>query len=80
VPRWRRDGSELFYVAADRQLMVMSMTTAGGRLQASSPRALFRLPAIFFGYEPAADGKRFLVNTVIAEASPITVILNWKPR
>jgi hypothetical protein len=80
VPRWHRNGTELFYIAADRQLMVMSMTTGGVRLQASAPRALFRLPTTYDSYEVAANGKQFLVNTVIAEASPITVILNWKPR
>ena len=30
-------------------------------------------------YVPAADGQRFLVNTIPTEAtsSPITVVLNW---
>jgi hypothetical protein len=33
-------------------------------------------------YTPSPDGTRFLMNVVTKEASvsPITVILNWKPR
>jgi len=32
-------------------------------------------------YDVAPDGQRFLMNTIIEEApSPITVILNWKPK
>ncbi len=78
-PRWRRNGRELYYVASDQRLMVISVTTDGARLQASSAAALFTLPPVFGGYEPSSDGQRFLVNKVVAEASPITVILNWRP-
>ena len=76
LPRWRRDGSELFYVAADRHLMSVSVTADSARLPGSVPRSLFRLPSLL--YEPSPDGQRFLVNTVVSEASPITIILNWK--
>ncbi len=33
-------------------------------------------------YIVSSDGQRFLINTVTGEAttSPITVILNWKPK
>jgi len=32
-------------------------------------------------YDVSSDGQRFLINTITEEAaSPITVILNWKPR
>jgi hypothetical protein len=34
-------------------------------------------------YAVAADGQRFLVSTLMGEsapASPITIILNWKPK
>jgi hypothetical protein len=36
-------------------------------------------PAYQNSYVPAADGQRFLVNTLVQDAmpSPITVVLNW---
>jgi hypothetical protein len=46
--------------------------------EAGTPSALFTLPPTS-GYEPSPDGQRFLVTSVVSEASPITIILNWKP-
>ena len=51
---------------------------SGSRLETDPPRALFTLSTTS-GYEPSLDGQRFLVTRVVSEASPITVILNWKP-
>ncbi len=77
LPRWRRDGGELFYLAPDRRLMAVSVSQRGSRLETGPPRALFALSTTS-AYEPSPDGKRFLVTAVVSEASPITVILNWK--
>jgi len=76
--RWRRDGQELFYVAPDNRLMSVPITQSGTNVQAGPPRALFTL-ATALDYEVAPDGQRFLATGVVSEASPITVILNWKP-
>jgi eukaryotic-like serine/threonine-protein kinase len=80
-PRWRRDGKELFYLAADQKLMAVAVQ-ADSTLQAGRPQALF--DAHVFGapivpYSVSADGQRFLVNTPAQEvnSSPITVVLNW---
>jgi eukaryotic-like serine/threonine-protein kinase len=91
-PRWRRDGKELFYVAADGQLMAVPISVGANpqALQAGAPVPLFatRLASggnIFTAgyaakpqYAVATDG-RFLMNVSVEEASgsPITVILNW---
>lgn len=84
-PRWRRDGKELFYVSADGTLMAVAVQLEAD-FKASAPRALFRTHFGSFGaeywrpvYVPAADGQRFLINTVISEtsSSPVSVILNW---
>jgi eukaryotic-like serine/threonine-protein kinase len=77
LPRWRRDGTELFYLAPDRRLMAASVSLRGSSLVAGPPRALFTLSTTS-RYEPSPDGKRFLVTAVVSPASPITVILNWK--
>jgi Tol biopolymer transport system component len=79
TPRWRRDGRELFYVAPDNRLMAVSITQRESHLDGAAPLALFMLPKAS-GYEPSQDGQRLLVNAVVSEASPITIILNWRPR
>jgi Tol biopolymer transport system component len=79
-PRWRRDGKELFYIAADQKLMAVAVQT-DSTLQAGRPQALFEprffLPVIPYTVLP--DGQRFLVNTPLEEdnSSPMTVVLNW---
>jgi Tol biopolymer transport system component len=82
-PRWRADGRELFYVAADGRLMAVAVTP-GPTFRWSAPQALFE--TIFRGgtYAPFAvsrDGQRFLMNTPSRiDAAPITVIVNWPER
>ena len=88
-PRWRRDGKEIFYVAADGKLMAVESQTSP-RFEAKAPKALFdpriprnRLPAwLDFDYDVTADGKRFLVNSALTNPessapAPITVVVNW---
>jgi serine/threonine protein kinase/Tol biopolymer transport system component len=78
-PRWRRDGRELFYVEGN-QVMAVPVIDSGRSLEFGTPRALFRLPEGWDGsFEPAPDGQRFLITKAVADASPISVILNWKP-
>ena len=84
-PRWRADGTELFYVARDGTLMAVAIRRAGGRLDIGDARALFpvrwrtevRLDA--YNYDVAADGQRFLLNTYVEDAasSPIVLVVNW---
>jgi Tol biopolymer transport system component len=86
-PRWRRDGKELFYIAADGKLMAVDVKTAP-TFQAEIPHALFD-PHVYggsttnfnFRYDVTPDGGRFLVNSAVQSDSrasePITVVLNW---
>jgi Tol biopolymer transport system component len=80
-PIWRRDGKELFYLAADRKLMAVAVTP-GARFEAGATRPLFQTHARYTGnvaYDVTADGQRFLVNTLIGAEGipPITVEVNW---
>ena len=78
-PSWRRDGGELFYVEIDR-LMAVPVKRNGASLELGTPRMLFRFPQGWGGfYQPTPDGQRFLITRAVTDASPITVILNWKP-
>ena len=82
-PNWRMDGTELFYLAADRNLMVVPITL-GATLQVGVPKALFSIPASAqrHSFAPASDGQRFLVSTGAGTGDgktiPITVVLNWQ--
>ena len=90
--RWR--GKELFYVASDRRMMsvpIRSISNDSIDLGAAVPLFQTRMPTtagVIGGrqqYDVAPDGQRFLIST-FADAdnevgtSPITVILNWKPK
>ena len=82
-PQWRRDGSELYYVAADFSLVAVPVKTQG-TFTAGEPDLLFR-PAfdpqsVMFGsaYAPAADGQTFLVIDHMQNDDPLLVVtLNW---
>jgi Tol biopolymer transport system component len=83
-PRWRRDGKELFYLAADRKLMAVEVKTDAPTFESGVPEVLFQTrvggkdsPGNY--YAVTADARRFLLNSLVAEAahSPITVVLNW---
>ena len=81
-PIWRRDGSELFYVAADGSMMATPVKTSGTEFEFESPKPLFKtrmLALNFREFDVSPDGQRFLIGTRIGEptASPPTVILNW---
>jgi dipeptidyl aminopeptidase/acylaminoacyl peptidase len=87
--RWRRSGKELFYIALDGRLMAVPIRfTQGDAVESGTPVPLFatRIGGALQGqnrhqYVVAADGQRFLMNTVLPEAtSTITVIQNWKGR
>ena len=91
-PRWRRDGKELFYVAADGRLMAVPIRSDadGDPLEAGVAVPLFPtrlatgtnvLPSAGSRaqYAVGNDG-RFLMNVAVegAPAPPITVLLNWQ--
>jgi hypothetical protein len=86
-PRWSRDGRELFYIAADRSLMAVDVTT-GARFGHGSPRKLFetRLRGLWQDtrnhYDVTPDGRRFLLLAPDADphAIPYTITVNWARR
>jgi len=66
--RWRRDGTELYYLAPDRRLMVAAVnsTATGFEVRGVSPLFDIRLPyAPYHAYDVTPDGQRFLVNTLV---------------
>jgi Tol biopolymer transport system component len=91
-PRWDKNGREVFYVSLDGKMMAapVKLSPDGQSLETGTPAALF--PVRIAGgplpgpnkqqYAVSSDGQRFLVNLAVDEggASPITLILNWKPE
>jgi Tol biopolymer transport system component len=86
VPRWRRDGKELFFLSPDpeRRLMAVALKQGkGGGIELGTPTALFRVPASTLGlgnvgYEPSPDGQKFLVPIRKAGSAPLQVVVNWQ--
>lgn len=82
-PRWRRDGKELFYVAADGSMMAAKIAVVDGRLTAESQRLfdanLKLLTNYDANYAVTRDGQRFL--GIAKESSSrdvdIQMVLNW---
>jgi dipeptidyl aminopeptidase/acylaminoacyl peptidase len=80
-PQWARNGKGLFlfYLDQSDRVTTVPVTPNGPRVEPGTPVALFRLPR-GAAYEAAPDGQRFLINEITKEPSPITVLLNWKPK
>ena len=86
-PRWRGDGKELFYYAADGRLMAVPITGETA-VEVGTAVPLFEArmlngPNAAFGFRPqydvTRDGQRFMLNVPLEETAslPITVVLNW---
>jgi Tol biopolymer transport system component/predicted Ser/Thr protein kinase len=81
-PVWSRDGKELFFIGADRKMMVAEVSNSGGnKFDASAPKPLF--DARISGdpgdqFDVSKDG-RFLMPVPVQQgtSTPITVIVNW---
>ena len=85
-PRWRGDGKELFYLSPERRVMSVAVESDESGFQGGVPRVLFEAPIISIepetrSYSVSRDGQRFLINTVLPEASaPIQIVVNWTPE
>ena len=79
VPRWRRDGRELFYISADQRLVAVPIS-AGSGLQVGKPQPLFA-NAGMNSFVPSKSGDRFLINVPAsgeqAVTPPIIVVTDW---
>jgi Tol biopolymer transport system component/DNA-binding winged helix-turn-helix (wHTH) protein len=82
-PRWRRDGKELFYVAADGSMMAAKISVVDGRLTAESQRlfdANLKLHTNYdANYAVSSDGQRFLgiARESFSRDVDIQMVLNW---
>jgi Tol biopolymer transport system component len=85
-PRWNPKGSELFYIAPNRQLMAAQVRGGSSTFQWDSPRPLFQTDIVdlgpyrgSWGYAVAPDGDRFLILTRRPQGpTPAVAILSWR--
>ena len=86
-PRWRGDGTEMFYIAPSGMLMAVPVTSASV-FATGTPTPLFQIhgrapisSTDLFTYDVAKDGKRFLVNRYVKpdHVPPLTILLNAAP-
>jgi Tol biopolymer transport system component len=83
MPRWRRDGRELFYLDSSNRITAVSLERVGDDLTIGTPTPLFAIAPRpqCRPYDVTADVQRFIVNTIAEQASPNAVaIANWKAR
>jgi eukaryotic-like serine/threonine-protein kinase len=78
-PRWKRDGSELYFVSTGDE-MIATAVRLGSSAQVGASRPLFSMgPAGWQDYDVTADGQRFLVvvNMPAPDADAVAVTVNW---
>ena len=88
---WNSSGTELFYLTLDDRLMSVPVHSVVNATKFEVGAPVWLSGTNMGGTEPdtnstkymvTADGQSFVVNSAPAQpgASPITVILNWKPK
>ena len=83
LPRWRSDGKELFYLAADGNLIAVPITD-GATFRSGVAKALFQTGHSVVGggasaFNVSPDGERFLLTIAGDEnqTASIVVVTNW---
>ena len=83
MPRWRRDGKELFYIAPDSQMMAVDVTTKPV-FQSGSPHPLFQTDIVDtrirtgpMSWDVGPDGRFLIISDTSTDAS-ITAVVNWR--
>jgi hypothetical protein len=81
---WSKNGGELFYLAADGNLMAVPYRATATTFEPGAGKVLFAVPAvpgnaIRRSYAVTGDGRRFLIWKPVDESvnEPITLVLNW---
>jgi serine/threonine protein kinase/Tol biopolymer transport system component len=78
---WSKNSGELFYLAADRNLMAVPYRATVTSFEPGAGKVLFAVPGnvVRRSYAVTGDGRRFLIGKPVDETinEPITLVLNW---
>lgn len=82
LPRWRRDGKELFYITQPGQIFSVAVHPSEEGFASDPPKELLHTrptPKSWNLFDVSPDGERFLVNTPMDSPSgaKIIVITSW---
>jgi Tol biopolymer transport system component len=79
-PRWKGDGSELYYIASSDSLIMVNVDSDGPIFNHDAGTALFKAPSEEgVQYDVSADGERFTFNAMIDDRwTTICLITNWQ--
>jgi Tol biopolymer transport system component len=82
-PKWRDDGTELFYTTPGNLLMAVGLKAIGEQVEVSLPTRLFEIRGLqgtgYDDYAVAADGQRFLVKLSVEQSrkAQLHIVTNW---
>jgi Tol biopolymer transport system component len=84
-PVWAKDRPELYYIAPDGMLTSVAVKATSSAIEFGTPMPLFHLQIAGGStegqqgrqYDVSRDG-RFLVNTLLDDTTPITLLQNWR--
>jgi len=82
-PRWRRDGREIFFLAADNRVTAAEVEAKEASFQVGAVKPLFTaLPQPSSEpFDVSADGKRFIIVSLVeGPVPPITLVVNWPAK
>jgi eukaryotic-like serine/threonine-protein kinase len=85
MPRWRRDGRELYYIAPDGRLMATETRISGENLEIGLAHELLTIASSSptstggYPYEVSVDGQRILTSIPSGDGAtqPVTLVQNW---
>jgi dipeptidyl aminopeptidase/acylaminoacyl peptidase len=80
APRWRRDGRELFYLAADNRLMAADVKLGASVVEVGEVKPLLetRSYGVFSRFDVTADGQRFVIPYEVDRSSTaIVLVVDW---
>jgi eukaryotic-like serine/threonine-protein kinase len=76
-PVWAARTDELFYLASDNMLTVVSVKEIAGKLQVGLPRPLFRIAGSGY-FDVPSGAKKILVGIAgVPNTRPVNLIVNW---
>jgi len=87
MPRWRKDGKELYYFSSGSNRGVMEVAIReSAKLETGLPKTLFetniQVSLNNYTYAVTGDGQKFLfrepvTSTAVGAIEPIHLVINW---